>query len=198
MKKTFFALSLIALCAYGASAQGISGGLKLGANFANQKFSSEGIDFSPSSRTSLHGGFYLTVMVSETFGIQPEFLYNSVGSKFNFGGDDLVQQLDYLTVPVMLRYNPVKIFNIHAGPQFGFLMSAKQKFDGDSEDIKEGLKVLDLGVGIGAGVDLPMGLGFSARYVAGMFNVVEEANAQEGSIKNNVVQLSVSYKLTGE
>ena len=198
MKKTFFALSIIAFCAYGASAQGISGGLKLGANFANQKFSSEGFGFSPSSRTSLHGGFYLTVMVSETFGVQPELLYNSVGSKFDLGGDDVVQQLDYLTLPVMLRYNPVKIFNIHAGPQFGFLMSAKQKFDGDSEDIKDGLKGLDLGLGIGAGVDLPMGLGFSARYVLGLSNVAEEADGEDGSVKNNTVQISVSYRLFGE
>ena len=158
MKKSLFTFAIIAFCAAGSYAQGISGGLKLGANFANQKFSTDGIDFSPSSRTSLHGGFFLTVMVSETFGVQPELLYNSVGSRIDFGGDDLVQQLDYLTVPVLLRYNPVSIFNVHAGPQFGFLLSAKQKMDGDSQDMKDGLKGLDLGLGIGAGVDLPMGL----------------------------------------
>lgn len=104
----------------------------------------------------------------------------------------------YLTVPVMVRYNPVKIFNIHAGPQFGFLMSAKQKFDGDSQDIKDSMKGLDLGLGIGAGVDLPMGLGLSARYVLGLSNIAEEADGAEGTLKNNVVQLSVSYKLFGE
>src|SRR5687768_2572034 len=79
MKKSFFTLAIIAFCAVGSYGQGISGGLKLGANFANQKFSEDGFDFSPSSRTSLHGGFFLTLMVSETFGIQPELLYNSVG-----------------------------------------------------------------------------------------------------------------------
>ena len=198
MKKTLLTLSIIAFCAYGASAQGISGGLKLGANFASQKFSSEGFDFSPSSRTSLHGGFYLTVMVSETFGVQPELLYNSVGSKIEFGGEDVVSQFDYLTIPVMLRYSPVKVFNIHAGPQFGFLMSAKAKADGDSQDIKEGYKGLDLGLGLGAGVDLPMGLGISARYVLGLSNIADLEDGEEGSLKNNVVQLSVSYRLFGE
>jgi hypothetical protein len=71
----------------------------------------------------------------------------------------------------MLRYSPVKVFNLHAGPQFGMLLSAKQECDGNSEDIKDGLKGLDFGLGIGAGVDLPMGLGFSARYVAGLSNI---------------------------
>ena len=198
MKKSFFTLAIIAFCAVGSYAQGISGGLKLGANFANQKFSEDGFDFTPSSRTSLHGGFFLTLMVSETFGIQPELLYNSVGSKIDIGAGDIVQQLDYVTVPVLLRYNPVSVFNIHAGPQFGFLMSAKSKYDGDSEDIKDALKGLDLGVGIGAGVDLPMGLGFSARYVMGLSNVAEEVDGSDGTTKNNVVQLSASYKLFGK
>jgi hypothetical protein len=136
-------------------------------------------------------------MVSETFGIQPELLYNSVGSKFDIAGADYVYQLDYVTLPIMLRYNPVPIFNIHLGPQFGFLMSAKAKYDGDSEDIKDGYKGLDLGAGIGLGVDLPMGLGLSARYVIGLSNIAEEADAEE-SLKNNTVQLAVSYKLFGK
>jgi hypothetical protein len=197
MKKTFFALTLIAFCASGAIAQGISGGLKLGANFANQKFSGDGLDVSPDARTSMHAGVFLTLMVSETFGIQPELQYNSVGSKFDLGSDDLVQKLDYLTVPVMLRYQPVPIFNIHLGPQFGFLMSAKQEFDGNSEDIKDGLKGLDLGAGIGVGVDLPMKLGFSARYVIGLSDIADDSD-DEGSLKNNTIQLSVTYKLFGE
>ncbi len=196
MKKSFFVLTLVAFCGYGAVAQGISGGLKLGANFANQKYSGDGIDLSLDGRTSLHGGFFLTVMVSETFGVQPELLYNSVGSKINFGGEDIVQQLDYLTVPVMFRYNPVPVFNIHAGPQFGFLLSAKAKADGDSEDMKDAYKGLDVGLGFGAGVDLPMGVGLSLRYVLGLANIAEDSG--DGSAKNNVVQLSVSYKVFGK
>jgi len=199
MKKTLFTLSLIAFCAFGAAAQGISGGLKLGANFAKQKFSGDGFDFSPDSRTSLHGGLFLTIMVSETFGVQPELLYNSVGSKFDLFGTDAVQKLDYITVPVLLRYNPVPVFNIHAGPQFGFLMSAKVEADGDSEDNKDSYKSLDLGVGVGAGVDLPMGLGISARYVIGLSDVADDSNdGDAGTVKNNAIQLSVSYKLFGK
>jgi len=198
MKKTIFTLTLIAFSAGGVFAQGISGGIKVGANFANQKYDSDFGDFSPDARTSMHLGLFATIMVSESFGIQPELMYNSVGSKFELGGNDLVQKLNYLTVPVMLRYNPVPVFNIHAGPQFGFLLSAKSEADGNSEDIKDGYKGLDLGIGVGAGVDLPMGLGISARYVMGLSNVAEEFDGEDAKVTNSAIQLSLTYKIFGK
>ncbi|MEX2232056.1 MAG: porin family protein [Cyclobacteriaceae bacterium] len=199
MKKLFFTLTIIAFSAGGVFAQGISGGLKVGANFANQKFSGDGLDISPDSRTSMHLGLFLTAMVSETFGIQPELMYNSVGSKFDLLGNELLQKLDYLTIPVMLRYQPVSVFHIHAGPQFGLLLSAKSEYDGDSQDTKEDYKGMDLGVGIGAGVDLPMGLGISARYVMGLSNIAESEDPdEEGTLKNNAIQLSITYKIFGK
>ena len=198
MKKTFFTLAVVVFCAGGAVAQGISGGIKLGANFANQKMDYEGFDFSPKSRTSLHGGLFLTIMMSETFGVQPELLYNSVGSKIDFMGTEGISRLNYLSVPVMLRYNPVPIFNIHVGPQFGFLLSAEDESDGQSEDVKEDYKQLDLGAGIGAGVDLPMGLGISARYVMGLSNIADIEDAEGIKVTNSTIQLSVSYKLFGK
>lgn len=194
MKKLFFTFAVVIFSAAGLFAQGVSGGLKVGANFANQNFEVEGFDFKPDSRTSLHLGVFATIMVSETFGVQPELLYNSVGSKV----DESVFKMDYLTVPIMIRYNPVPVFNIHVGPQFGFLLSAKQEFDGDSQDIKENMKGLDLGVGVGLGVDLPMGLGFSARYVLGLSNVSDSGDSEDIKVKNNVIQISATYKLFGK
>lgn len=191
MKKSFFTLTLIAFCAYGALAQGISGGLKAGVNFANQKYSGGGFSANADGLTGFHFGGYLNIGVSESFGVQPELIYNAVGAKFG----DAKFNTNYLSVPVMLKYNPVPIFNIHAGPQFGFLLSAKQ----EDEDVKEFMKGLDLGLGVGAGVDLPMGLGITVRYVMGLSNISDEADDLEGvSVKNTAFQVSVSYKLFGE
>lgn len=192
MKKSFFTLAIIAFCAVGAYAQGISGGLKAGANFSNQVYSGGGFSASADARTGFHVGGYLNVGFSETFSLQPELLYNSVGAKLG----DTQFKTDYLSIPVMIKYNPAAIFNIHAGPQFGFLMSAKA----DDEDAKDGLKGLDLGIGVGAGVDLPMGLGITARYVMGLSNISEEADdaSSDLTVKNTAFQVSLSYKLFGE
>src|SRR5688572_1815226 len=123
MKKTFFTLSLIAFCAFGALAQGISGGLKAGLNLANQQVSISGFSGSADPRASIHAGFYLKLGITEKFAIQPELLYRGLGIK---SGDN-VATTHYLSIPIMLRYNVASILNLHAGPQFGMLLSAKQK-----------------------------------------------------------------------
>jgi hypothetical protein len=192
MKKNVLMLALaLTFCTGALMAQGISGGIKAGLNFANQTYEASGFSISPDGRTSFHAGVFATINMG-TIGIQPELLYNSVGSKF----DDDVTKINYLTLPVMVRVNFAKVFNIHAGPQFGFLLSAKNEFDGDTEDIKDQLKGLDLGLGIGAGLDLPMGVTASVRYCLGLSDI----NDTEGDFtaKNNVLQLSVGYKLFGK
>lgn len=189
MKKILFAFTLIAFCAGGALAQGLSGGLKAGVNFSNQVYSGDGFSASADGRTGFHVGGYLNLGFSENFSLQPELIYNSVGSKIG----DTAFKTDYLSIPVMLKYNPVAIFNVHAGPQFGLLMSAKS---GD-EDVKDALKGLDLGLGFGAGVDLPMGLGVTARYILGLSNIGEDEGMGDATVKNTAFQLSVSYKLFG-
>jgi hypothetical protein len=95
-------------------------------------------------------------------------------------------------VPVLLRLNFAKIVNIHAGPQFGVLLSAKA----EDVDIKDELESSDLGVAVGAGLDLPMGLTASARYVFGLKDI--EASSSGIEATNNVFQLSVGYKFIGK
>jgi hypothetical protein len=193
--KKLFVLLVVTMTATSMYGQGVSGGLKFGVNLANQKFESDGFSITPDGRTSFHAGLFLTTMVTENFGIQPELLYNSVGSKFDISGSDIVQKFNYLSVPIMFRYSPVQVFNLHAGPQFGILLSATQEFDGDSEDIED-VKTLDLGLGFGAGLDLPMGLTASLRYTLGLSNIAD-TDDDDATMKNNVFQISLGYKLFG-
>jgi hypothetical protein len=137
---------------------------------------------------------------SEFLSLQPELLYSSVGAKMNILGIKASSRLNYLSLPIMLRYNPQPIFNLHAGPQIGFLVSAKEELEGLSEDAMDAYKQLDVGLGIGAGVELPIGIGFSARYVLGIANIADMSDADEieGKFTNNVFQISVNYKIFGD
>jgi len=189
MKK--ITLSLVALFFVLVSthmfAQGIGLGIKAGANFANQKIS----DISTDSRTSFHGGAYLTLAFSEKWAIQPEVLFSSQGSEIpDF---DEISRLDYFSIPVLLRWKPIKLISIEAGPQFSTLLSAVDK-SGDS--VKEDFKTSDFGLAAGATVHLPLGLNGGLRYVWGFTDVADLQD--DTSIKNKTIQIFVGWTFLGK
>lgn len=171
----------------GVNAQGIGLGLKAGANFANQDIT----DISTSSRTSFHGGAYLTIAFSEKWAIQPELLFSSQGSEI----PDLneIAQMDYFSIPVLLRWKPVSVLSVHAGPQFSTLMSAVNK---SGDDIKEEFKNSDFGLALGATVHLPLGLNGGLRYVWGFTDVADLDN--DISVKNKTWQIFVGWTFLGK
>jgi hypothetical protein len=84
--------------------------------------------------------------------------------------------------------------NIQAGPQIGFLLSAKRKDDGEDEDIKDLFKSTDFGFNLGLGADFGK-LNASARYCIGLSNIADDEDVE---IKNGVFQIALGLKLFGE
>ena len=185
--------TLVFACFMGAVAygQGISGGIKAGLNLANQTFSGNGYTTSPSFLPGLHAGAYATIMFSDHLGLQPEVLYSAQGAK----SGDQKYKVNYVTVPVLVRYSVNDLLSFHAGPQFGILTSAKYTFGSDEQDVKDQVKGTDMGIAAGVAVDLPMKLNFAFRFVQGLSNI----NDTDSSVKqkNYNLQFSVGYKLFG-
>jgi opacity protein-like surface antigen len=221
MKKIF--LSAVAIMALGtaAQAQDISYGVKAGVNFAN--FGGD-VDES-SSRTGFHVGAVVELPISETFSIQPEVVFSQQGAQVdsstetNFGGvttrstTENEQTLNYINVPVLAKYYVMEGLSLELGPQVGFLVSAKSKFDSTSTstvggtstsssasgetDNKDGFKSVDFSAVAGVGYELPMGLFFQARYQVGISSVLEDSeglDSQDISTTNQVLSLSVGFK----
>ena len=78
-------------------------------------------------------------------------------------------------------------------PQFGFLSSATQTFNGTTTDVKSTVKGSDISLAMGLGWDLPFGLLIDARYNLGL----SEINNTSGSsaAKNQVIQISAGFKI---
>ena len=194
MKRIFLAVSMVTLFAAGAAAQGISGGVKAGLNVSSLTGDdADGYDM----KIGYHFGGYAKISLTEAFSIQPELLYNAVGAKSSEGSFDTNLKVNYITVPVMLGYSFGKI-SVQAGPQIGFLTSAKMKIEsgGDSaeSDVKDQLKGTDFGVNVGLGAEFGK-LNAAARYCFGLSNI---ADSDDADIKNGVIQLSLGYKLFGK
>lgn len=192
--KKFILTCFVALIIASGYAQGLDLGIKAGANFANQDISGQGISLDTKSRASFHGGLFVTFMFSEKMGLQPELLYSIQGSKVE--DFDLEQSLDYLSIPILFRYNINDMISLHAGPQLGLLMASELTVDGDKEDIKDDFNSTDFGIAVGGEVDLPMNLGAGIRYVAGLSDIVKEGESWDGAeIKNSVIQVYVKFKI---
>lgn len=150
-------------------AQGVDFGVKAGANFATIS-DIDGL----SSKTGFVIGVFGGIKFNDNIAVQADLLYSQQGAKFSPGDIDL----DYINVPVVLRYFVFKGLNIQAGPQFGFIV---EDSDIDAESF-------DLTGVAGVGYDLPMGIRLAARYNFGFTEIIKDTDG-----KNAVFNLSVGY-----
>lgn len=174
-------------------------GAKAGMNVST--ISDEGFD-DTKSKVGYYAGVFMNVPVSESFSIQPEVLYNNLGSKVTVSGTTYSStlNLDYVAVPVMFQYKATPQFYLEAGPEFGFLVNAKHKLDNGSSSIvreldKEDFNSFNMGVGLGLGFDISKNVGLNARYVAGFSDITKESGpAADAKNKNNTFQVGLNIK----
>jgi len=197
MKKKLMLTLCACAIAYGSFAQAqFAIGIKGGPNFAKIDVSDASGTYK--SRTGFHVGAFSLIKFTK-FGIQPELIFSQQGSKFKYSGSpDLESNFSYINIPVIFKLYTIAGINIQAGPQFGFLMSAKQDIPDpvsgsvSKEDVKDAYKKSDVSIGLGLGWDLPFGLTIDGRYNLGISKIND---ASTGQAKNQVWQVSVGYKL---
>jgi hypothetical protein len=189
MKKII--VTLVLICASLFSFAQVSIGIKGGPNFANiDTEASPGENYE--NRTGWHLGAFAQFR-GEKIGFQPEILFSQQGSTLTYSGSpDLKANFSYVNIPLIVKLYTVAGINLQVGPQIGLLTSA----DYDDEDIKDELKGTDFSLALGVGWDLPFGLTIDGRYNWGLSDINDsEVRGTLGTVKNQVWQISVGYKL---
>jgi hypothetical protein len=175
-------------------------GIKGGANLATLEIDddSNSDDVKTNNKTSFHAGVFVNVPLGSRFAIQPEVMFNGMGSKVRYSNSPLPGSTNtewdfrYISVPIMLQAKLSTGFFVEAGPQVSFLLNASQEL-GDV-DLKEDLKKTDFGAGFGLGYLSRIGLGINARYNLGFSNIYEDDSAgDEGKLKNRVINIGLVY-----
>ncbi len=174
------------------TAQQAKFGLKAGLNISSFTGDAGGT----TSKAGFHAGAFVEIKLSEKFALQPELVYSSQGVNVDYEGldGDMVFELGYLNIPVMAKYYVTPKFNLEAGPQIGFLTSAKGKYQGQTVDIKDYFKSMDFGINIGTGYDFTDHVSAGLRYNAGLVNIGETPDDSDEKIGNGVWSLSLGYK----
>lgn len=181
MKKVLLVTVIAVLGLANVNAQEIKFGAKGGLNFASISGDNTG---DIETVTAFNFGLLAEIPLTEKFSFQPELMYSGQGYSFN---DDTVA-LNYLNIPLMGKYYLTKGLSLEAGPQVGFLLSAKN----DDTDVKDSFNTVDFGVNFGLGYKLDNGLNFGARYNLGLSDI-NNIDGFNGKSKNGVFQLSVGY-----
>lgn len=191
MKKRIFIVAFLAVYISNTNAQDVRFGVKAGVNYSD--VASDEFDNEP--LTSFHLGGAMEALYSEKISLQTEILYSEQGFKTEDANEQTTYKLSYLNVPVMVKYFVTKVLILEAGPQIGFLNTAKiiTESEGNSSttDIKEGLRSNDLCLNVGIGYQLKNGWNIGARYNWGISNIAKDQLNQ--NLKNRVLQLSIGY-----
>lgn len=180
MKKTILVAASLFLMIGATKAQKVHFGLKAGMNASSlSNFSSNDtkIGFNAGVLAHIHTN-------NRSWGIQPELVFSSEGQK-NLN-------LNYLNVPILVQYMFDNGFRFEVGPQFGFLMSAKDKSGSSTVDVKNLFNSTNISLPVGIGYLTSYGLGFDARYNFGLSDVYKGA----GSQKANTFQFGIFYQLS--
>ncbi|MEL1242338.1 porin family protein [Flavobacterium flavipallidum] len=197
MKKII--LSVVAVFAFGlANAQEVKFGAKVGGNLnsfrATNFMSQDDISIKFGSNVGFQAGGFAEIKVASKFTVQPELLFSYESYKLPLEGD-LNFNLSYINVPVMAKYYASEKISLQVGPQIGFLVGAKAKFEGESEDIKDMLETINFGVNFGLGYELTEKVAVDFRYNLGLINIAkEDFMGEDSKLKTSGFSLGLGYK----
>lgn len=170
-------------------------GAKIG--FSSSSFRSANISDISRRNLATTGAYINFAPGNGIFSLQPEILYAPKGSSFSYAGVEYEYKLNYLEVPLLLKFSvPIaETFypNVFLGPQAGFRLSEKRSVTSGNNQIVNTQKTngVDYGGVFGAGIDFKLervALSFDGRYVLGL-NELEAAD-EFNDIRNGAFSLN--------
>lgn len=183
MKNLFLLLGITLLLCVAANAQektvGVTGkGVKLGFDAARIHTAYQELNDILDSRIGFIGGAFLTYDLNRQFALQPEILYVSKGSEKSLFIFTAYWDIDYLEIPVLLKFDLDPEGSIHpllfAGPALDILLNSEIGALGESIDVSDGMKSIDFSIALGGGVDYKHFV-FDVRYTLGLANTIDAA-----------------------
>ncbi|MBL1221117.1 PorT family protein [Chryseobacterium sp. L7] len=196
---------------------GVKGGMNVSSHTDGNEDTYYWSKYERSAKIGFNAGVFANIPISGKFSVQPEVLYNGLGSKIestmNFdiplARMDIKEtlSLSYLSVPVMLQYNLMPDLYVEAGPEFGYLLGGRYKnestqtssIDGSSSTQSQSGKIamymfnkFNFGIGIGAGYYFTQNLAVTARFTGGITNIYKHNTGD--AVRNNALQVGLAYK----
>lgn len=190
MRKIFLIIAMVFAGTLANAQKGFRLGVKAGANLNKI----DGQSFDQGFNFSYHAGAFAEIDFAKRWGIQPEVIWSQTATKPATNLDAIYTtlptnvKLDYLMVPVLLRYSPIGLLSFVAGPQFGILINKNENLLSNGQ---QAFKSGDFSMVLGAQVNLKV-LRIYGRYNIGLQNINDFTDQQKWNTQQ--VQLGLGLK----
>ena len=176
-----------------AAAQGLTYGAKGGVTLATISEDPEGLGWG--YRIGLAAGGYVALPLGSRLAIQVEGLFNQKGAKADDDGLVTTLKLDYIEVPVLVKYavthGGARSFHVFGGPSVAFKVRSRAtaSFGDTTIDTNEdeNIETVDLGVAAGAGIDFGR-WSVDGRYTFGLSNLIK-SEADEVKTRSRAISI---------
>jgi len=185
-----------------AVAQDVAYGVKGGINLATVSFDPElPVDYG--LRLGIVAGAFVSLPLGSRLAVQPEALFSQKGAAVDADGVDATLRLDYLEIPVLLKYSlsgartPGRhcVF-VFGGPAVAFKIRAEASATFGEEtiddDVDEDIENVDLGVAFGAGVSFGR-VTIDGRYTLGLSNISTDEE-EAGKARNRTLSVLAGFR----
>jgi len=192
-----------------AQTQKVKLGVKAGLNISNLTYDES--ELKSSGKTGFTAGVMVEIPMAKHFSLQPELLYSQQGTKTSFSDADVTNSnykgtldLNYLNIPVMLKYFIAEGLSVQAGPQIGILLKADNNYhdnflgyeNHETLNLKEYASGIDTSVNFGLGYQFQNKFYADCRYNLSYSSVFKQGDANHfisNDMKNRVFQITVGY-----
>jgi outer membrane protein with beta-barrel domain len=169
-------------------------GFRAGINLSHMNFSkgSPPVNIETSWGSEMCFGFLMVLPLSDKFSFQPEYLYSQMGSKIK--NSDTAFKLNYLSLPVFLKFQLIEKLSLMAGPQFDILINAKKTITGQSFNITHDTEERSLGIAAAMEYEIIESLSVCARYMNGFNHIGIGQRSDIQEFKYGLLQLTACVK----
>ncbi|MEN2283539.1 porin family protein [Algoriphagus sp. SE2] len=182
MKKLFSLILFIGFISTAHAQFGARAGLN-SSNFSDTNFS---------NKQGFHLGAYYRIQLG-VIDIEPGLQYSKKGYKGteDISGIEVNERLNYIDVPVLVRFNLLEAVNIFGGPQASVLASRKYELGSTTSSSTDVIRGYDIGAVLGVGINLPLGFNVQASYDLGLTSL----NYLNTDVKNRVFKVSLGIDI---
>lgn len=200
MKKTIllFTVLLTGSCLFAQTELKLNSiGIVAGANFSKMDFS-KGVPPPPtpmptSYKPGVRIGFYTDMKLLDRLSLRNEYVFSQVQNEVE--STKKRYTLNYVSLPVLAEFRASEKLFLLAGPELGFLINAKQKTSGTTDNITHDTEERSIGIVGGAGYAITSHIVVHVRYQLGMnhIGIGQRSDVTEFKLSQFQVLLQVGF-----